>query len=316
MYKIEHFQKIAENRKGKCLSEIYINIKEKLLWECSEGHQWWAEAGSVKYGSWCPFCARILGTKRIIEWGKNNRKKEDLTGKTYGNWTVMHFIERKNNVYYWMCRCLCGNTKKAVTGNSLKNGTSKSCGKCPKISYCEKHNMKRTRLPSGSYYCKKCRKEYAQLKYQPKEKFYKNCVICDEIFPTFMQRQLVCSGNCSKEYKRKSIAEKRKENPEKYKDINKRSYKKNFKKNRIKNQLRVNKYRENPENKDKIRKSKAIDRKRAIDNLSDRYIKTLFRGKSKILNASDIPNELIELKRLHLTLQREARRAYGTNKKH
>jgi hypothetical protein len=31
---------IASIRNGRCLSETYVNSKTKLLWECSEGHQW------------------------------------------------------------------------------------------------------------------------------------------------------------------------------------------------------------------------------------------------------------------------------------
>ena len=55
---IEEMQKIANKRQGKCLSEHYINARTKLLWECSEGHQWYAVPDSIKRGSWCPKCAK------------------------------------------------------------------------------------------------------------------------------------------------------------------------------------------------------------------------------------------------------------------
>jgi len=54
---IEEMNQIAESRSGKCLSKAYINSSTKLLWECSEGHQWEAIPDSVKRGSWCPYCA-------------------------------------------------------------------------------------------------------------------------------------------------------------------------------------------------------------------------------------------------------------------
>lgn len=56
------------------------------------------------------------------------RKFEDLTGKKFGKWTVLKYVGRnKHNQILWLCLCECG-TVKEVTGLSLRNGTSKSCG--------------------------------------------------------------------------------------------------------------------------------------------------------------------------------------------
>lgn len=53
---------------------------------------------------------------------------EDLTDKRFGRWTV---IKRSENQYTiaerWDCLCDCG-TERSVIGNTLKNGSSKSCG--------------------------------------------------------------------------------------------------------------------------------------------------------------------------------------------
>jgi hypothetical protein len=54
---IEEMQELAEIKGGKCLSDKYINSQTKLLWECSEGHQWEAKPSSIKRGDWCPKCA-------------------------------------------------------------------------------------------------------------------------------------------------------------------------------------------------------------------------------------------------------------------
>jgi len=53
---------------------------------------------------------------------------KDLTGLTFGNWTVIRFdrVEKMTN-YYWICRCACG-TEKPVAANHFKNGRSTSCG--------------------------------------------------------------------------------------------------------------------------------------------------------------------------------------------
>jgi len=56
-------------------------------------------------------------------------EKIDLTGRKFGEWSVLHFDEtsyaKKHGRY--ICRCSCG-TEKSVIGYSLTAGKSKSCG--------------------------------------------------------------------------------------------------------------------------------------------------------------------------------------------
>ena len=54
---IEDAQRLAEKRGGKCLSTEYINVRSKLKWECSKGHQWEATYANVQRGTWCPVCS-------------------------------------------------------------------------------------------------------------------------------------------------------------------------------------------------------------------------------------------------------------------
>ena len=61
----------------------------------------------------------------------------DLTGMTFNEWTVLYrdfekeyeITQRtgRKSPKYWYCLCSCGN-EKSVIAQSLKNGTSKSCG--------------------------------------------------------------------------------------------------------------------------------------------------------------------------------------------
>ena len=60
---INDMQKIAKQRGGRCLSDTYVNINTRLLWECSEGHQWKAMPHHVNRGSWCPYCSRLSKRK-------------------------------------------------------------------------------------------------------------------------------------------------------------------------------------------------------------------------------------------------------------
>ena len=56
---LKEMQMLARKRGGKCLSQEYINIYIKLLWECAEGHQWEAVPNNIKRGTWCPGCYSI-----------------------------------------------------------------------------------------------------------------------------------------------------------------------------------------------------------------------------------------------------------------
>ena len=51
----------------------------------------------------------------------------DMTGQTIGDWTVLRYDGVKCNVAYWMCQCVCGNTR-SVNGQFLRNGRTTSCG--------------------------------------------------------------------------------------------------------------------------------------------------------------------------------------------
>lgn len=51
----------------------------------------------------------------------------DLTGRTFGRYTVLGYAEKRHRKLYWHCRCSCG-TEKLVHGDHLKAGATKSCG--------------------------------------------------------------------------------------------------------------------------------------------------------------------------------------------
>jgi hypothetical protein len=59
---IEICKKIAEQRGGKCLSNIYDSGK-KLRWKCHFKHEWNALFYSVENGSWCPDCSTGLSER-------------------------------------------------------------------------------------------------------------------------------------------------------------------------------------------------------------------------------------------------------------
>jgi hypothetical protein len=54
----------------------------------------------------------------------SRHRQVSMIGKTFGRWTVKEVAERKNHL---VCECTCG-TIKIVRTNSLRDGTSLSCG--------------------------------------------------------------------------------------------------------------------------------------------------------------------------------------------
>ena len=70
---IDFYKKIALDRKGKCLSDDYVEIdgRKKLLFECKKGHQWYANLAGIRNGRWCPKC-------KHIETGNRSRLSIDV----------------------------------------------------------------------------------------------------------------------------------------------------------------------------------------------------------------------------------------------
>lgn len=70
--------------------------------------------------------------------GPKGKKIEDLSGKTFSNWTVLELdVEKTKKDFkhsWWICQCGCKDaTIRSITMNNLKRGKSKSCG-CSYIS--------------------------------------------------------------------------------------------------------------------------------------------------------------------------------------
>ena len=55
------------------------------------------------------------------------KEKLDLTGKQFGDWTVLYEEPQEGYVRKWRCRCVCGAEKTVYQGN-LTQGKSQGCG--------------------------------------------------------------------------------------------------------------------------------------------------------------------------------------------
>ncbi len=54
---LEMLQKLAHERGGECLSDVYVNAHTQMRWRCSLQHEWNTTANSIRRGSWCMTCS-------------------------------------------------------------------------------------------------------------------------------------------------------------------------------------------------------------------------------------------------------------------
>ena len=123
--KIQKMKQIAIDRGGKCISDIYLNAKTKLLWECGEGHRWKAIPGNVERGRWCPHCAGVA--RLTIE--EMQRIAEKRGGRCLSESYFNAQVKLK-----WECKE--GHQWETAPDN-IKNGTW-----CPKCSGKKKYTIK------------------------------------------------------------------------------------------------------------------------------------------------------------------------------
>ena len=92
---------IAKTKKGKLVSKSYLGMREKYLFRCSKGHEWYARGSSIKAGTWCPSCNERKKNKKskfketcklqnikILNWNEEDQmtiicKKGHITHSLY-----------------------------------------------------------------------------------------------------------------------------------------------------------------------------------------------------------------------------------------
>lgn len=92
---LEHLTDIASSHDGKLISSDYKNIRQKLLWECKQGHKWFTSVNSVLYsGSWCPYCA---GNRKLSLTGL-----QQLAQQKGGSCLTTQYVNSKTQLL-WQC---------------------------------------------------------------------------------------------------------------------------------------------------------------------------------------------------------------------
>jgi hypothetical protein len=110
---------VKNEHNGRCCNTIYVNSHVRMLWECSEGHQWKTNWNGIKNKkTWCPVCANK--SKPSVE-----ECNEYVTKKYNGKCLEKVYV---NNETRMLWECSKGHQWRASWGN-LHIG-NKWCPEC------------------------------------------------------------------------------------------------------------------------------------------------------------------------------------------
>lgn len=109
--KIKEMQEIARSKGGECLSPSYINKEAKIQWKCNVNHVWWARAGEIKRGQWCPKC----GVKRRSDLRRSNIQEMQEIARKKGGKCLSTVYMNNNTKLEWQCSK--GHVWKALPAN-------------------------------------------------------------------------------------------------------------------------------------------------------------------------------------------------------
>ena len=122
-------QQFAESKKGKCISDHYINSATKYEWQCSRGHIWFAKASNIRTGHWCPKCAREDTNKALAKRKLTIEDMRSIADARGGECLSQEYI---NQITHLLWKCQCGKRWKATPKNIRKGRWCPVCrGKKP-----------------------------------------------------------------------------------------------------------------------------------------------------------------------------------------
>lgn len=98
---IEEMKKWAESKGGKCLSEMYVNNRTQLQWQCKYGHTWKAKPSDIRQqGTWCPECWE---NRRGDSCKSSIQKMQEVANSRGGKCLSTEYINSKTNLK-WQCK--------------------------------------------------------------------------------------------------------------------------------------------------------------------------------------------------------------------
>jgi len=132
-YHLNEMREIAAQKKGKCLSDSYVNAKTKMNFKCHNVHQFGATPDNIKSGKWCPYCA---GKNKTIEDMKKIAKEKG------GLCLSKHYRNNHTNLKW---QCAKGDIWMATFSNVQKGTWCPFCAGKQKLTIDEMHRIAKER---------------------------------------------------------------------------------------------------------------------------------------------------------------------------
>lgn len=131
----EYMQHLAAQKGGKFLGN-YSSNKDKVPWQCKEGHIWEAKPSNVSMGGWCPECNRLEQSTKLKDLGFSNYNQymHHLASQREGRF-LGDYISNRVKVP-WQCKE--GHTWEARPDGIAIGGWCPVCGKTQQAGTLEK----------------------------------------------------------------------------------------------------------------------------------------------------------------------------------
>lgn len=119
-------EKAAKAFGGLCLSKKYVDSKDKLQWQCSEGHKFFAAFVTVKQGAWCRKCFDQRHAKENLELRISNVQK--FVSQRKGKFL---YVDQKDSTFVHL-KCEKGHAWKTRASTLIRLKTW--CPKCAGVA--------------------------------------------------------------------------------------------------------------------------------------------------------------------------------------
>jgi len=117
-------QVIAKEREGTLISDAFLGWAKKHEWRCKNGHEWPAEAGRVRDGSWCFKCSVATSGKKRFKYSIQDL--QEFAQTKGGECLSIEYIGT-NKKYLWKCGD-CNNKWEAPASRIMNGGWCPECG--------------------------------------------------------------------------------------------------------------------------------------------------------------------------------------------
>lgn len=74
---------------------------QKVLWQCANGHQWYATSSNIKWGKWCRICSRE--SSKLKNHERISKKIKELVEDKKGYLIESEAIITSNSMATWKC---------------------------------------------------------------------------------------------------------------------------------------------------------------------------------------------------------------------